>query len=78
MREFRLLGSVRGAARHRTRPTKASPYRNPERAVPTAINVEAEASSPFTLHLHRKGLVIGPTWISAKTQSIVERLRSLS
>ena len=28
MREFRTLGSVRGAGRNRTRPAKASPYRD--------------------------------------------------
>ena len=41
-------GICAGGGRNRTRPTKGGPYRNPERAVPTAINVEAEGSSLFT------------------------------
>ena len=42
MREFRTLGSVRGAGRNRTRPAKASPYRD-RGLLPLRVELPAKA-----------------------------------
>jgi hypothetical protein len=42
VREFRTLGSVRGAGRNRTRPAKASPYRD-RGLLPLRVELPAKA-----------------------------------